>query len=85
MWLLCPLAPAGTVCGTAAQWALELQTGLVERTASLPFAAVTDLRTDGPVVCGTYLLLAAAALALKLWEETRSGKPRGIPPHRVAD
>lgn len=85
VWLLCPLPPAGAVCGAAAQWALDLQTALVERTASLPFATVTDVRVGGPAICGTYLLLAAAALALKLREEARSGKPRGIPSHRVAD
>jgi len=85
VWLLCPIAPVGAVCGTAAEHALRIQTALVERTASLPFAAVTDLRIDAPFVCGLYLLLAAAALALKLREETRTGKPHGISPHRVAD
>ena len=85
VWLLCPIAPIGTACGAAAEYALKAQTALVERIASLPFAAVTDIRIDGLFVCGVYLLLAAAALALKFREEIRTGETGGIPSHRVAD
>ena len=85
VWLLCPVAPLDSVCGAVAGYALKVQNETVERIASLPAAAITDVRIEGYPVCLFYLLLAAAAVVLKLREEIRAGNPYGNRSRRVAD